>query len=468
MDNHGENSSRINDPSIDVPRRGSKKTISRRRFFKGAFVAAGLATAAGGLYESAKNPPRLEKTSYTHLSEIPIASPMDISPFQPPRELMNLPFAEGWSEQNLLEIVHRGIGEALATGEQVIVELPEGEIQIANRLDITIPEGAKIVLKGHEKGSRLKLANSLSDIPEEWGSFGEYNMIYFKDMDGELTIDGIEFHGGSERAGKGGYKAPKSPWDSVIFIVGSGEGSTSDQDAVMKKAGKRGGKVEVRNCNFQNSESGGLVVQNISDVIVADCEGKNLDALLNASWCDDLFVKNLHGVGFNSDGLYITNVQNVILEDLQIMTARQAYDLQGNLDATLRRCNAYDCAIAYNVTKSQTDGTVSGNAQIGDCDSSECVSIYSFGGVQDIAVENGKHYAGGEWQGKFYDKEFFHADGIEEPEVAAKYNMFSLYDLAGGNHERVKFSNVQVYISKAYSVSSAFPQLDGVSYTREK
>ncbi len=464
-----------NDDKSEADTKGGFSRVVSRRTVLNAGLAAGAGVGGGLLSYGAIK--ALDKVfsrvddnggwNDVFINEIKVGSAPEIPVFQKPGDFKELAEAREWTDETLLKAFNKGVGESLASGRLVEIQLPEGEIVIHKRLDIAIPEGAKIALKGDKNGSRLRLDSRLSDIPKEWGSFGQQNALYFKDMDGELVIDGIEFHGGSERAGRQGYAPPKSPWDSMVFVVGSGEGSGPDQHAVMRTAGKRKGRAEVKNCNFQNSESGGFMAQNVGMAVGTNLQGKNLDALFNASWCDQVGVKNMKGERFASDGLYITNAQTVVLEDLQVSTARQAFDLQGNGTAHLLRCRAYDSAIAFDITKSETDGTLAGPTFIEDSDSSECMSAFALGGIQKIAVKNSKNFMGGQWQDAHDKGEFLHADGIADSNDADNYRAFGIYDLAAANPDNVKFSDVLIHIGKNYSAANSFPKFKGVGYTRD-
>ncbi len=447
------------------------RRVSRRQLMSGARLGAEIVGGAAimgvvGKLERDKLAKRDDSISYKNLDETKVGPELLVRDFQGVDAFKNLEKTEVWTDNTILAAFNKSVGESLASGRQVEIDLPEGEIEVNKRLDIAIPEGAKILLKGHPNGSRLKLNPALSDVPKAWGSFGKQNMMYFKDMDGELVFDGIEFHGGSDRAGKEGYIPPASPWDSVVFVVGSGDGSNSDQHAVMKQSGKRKGRVDVKNCNFQNSESGGFMAQNVGTVVAVNLQGKNLDALFNASWCDKVGVTGLVGERLNSDGLYITNAQNVIIDNSQVKTARQAFDLQGNSVAHIKDSQAFDCATAYDVTKSETDGTVAGALFIENSDSSECQTAYAFGGVEKIAVKDSKSYMGGAWEKQYAQEEFLHGKGIVNADEALGYQPFAFYDLAGEKPDHVKFSDVKLYFSKDYSGANWLPDLGGVSYSK--
>jgi hypothetical protein len=439
------------------PVRNERGGITRRRLLSLGLVggAAALVARKLGIGRSTPEQPDTEfdvpakpkgLDSTTSTTEATVYQPKDVPKFPGVTEQKQLNRAEGWSGDRLQQVIEAAIKSSLETRQEVIIELPLGEIIVNKPITSIIPEGAKIKIKGNENGSRLKLDPSLSAIPKDWGSFAQRSIMYFKDMEGDLAIDGVEFHGGSERAGKGGYKPPLSPWDAMVMIVGKGEGDK--YEPAMHRAGQRKGIAVIRNCNFANSESEGALMQNISNAWMDKSQGKNLDVLFNSTWCDYVSGTNLIGENLNSDGVYITSAQNVVLKDMAIKTARQGYDLQGVAKAKLDNCNAYDCLIGYAPSKSETDKiTKSGQIEINNSSSVGCQLPFSIGEVMNLNVEGGIHEDVGGWYRGYRVNDFLHKDGIMDPSGVINA-LISILEYAPPAGSRFKYNNVQMRRSK--------------------
>lgn len=308
-----------------------------------------------------------------------------------------------WSKELLQQELEKAISVSIETKREVTVELPEGEILVDKTITVVVPKEAKIRMVGHQNGSMLKLDEKLSNIPKEYYSFAQHSLLFFKDMEGELAIDGIYFDGGSKIAGKGGYKPPRSPWNSVLFIDGKGPGDSFDP--AMDRWQERRGKATIRNCTFTNSEAGGILVQNLSDAQVNSCAGQNLDALLIATWTNNVYSNNMQAENCLSDGAYITNAQHVELKKWIVKKARQGYEIQGAVDqATLEQCYADNCGVAYVCKESETGSkTPSREIALRNSDSKDCLIIFSIGNVRDLVIENSRHDGAGGMRPGFFD-----------------------------------------------------------------
>ncbi|MBI2025956.1 MAG: right-handed parallel beta-helix repeat-containing protein [Candidatus Levybacteria bacterium] len=255
----------------------------------------------------------------------------------------------------------------------------------------------------------------------------------------------------------------------MVLVVGKGEGDK--YDPAMERAGKRTGEASISNCTFANSESGGVVLQNLHKAEIANSEGQYLDALLNASWCDKVVGAGCIGEGFNSDGTYITSCQDVILENWQIKTARQGFDLQGVAKAVLTNCTAFDCAKAFELTMSETDKkTVSVSITLLDCDSKGCLIPFSIGGVRNLSVTGGNNDEIGEWLSLYQAGDFLHTDGIVDA-VGLSQSGRSIFEydpsfLDTPLDKSREFSNVNMRLSKNIGPDYQVIQAPGVYYTK--
>lgn len=446
------------------------KKMPRREFL--GLTGATIATALFGkealrlLRTLSQKPMERKDSSKIRIDEIPIAAPLEIAVPKTNTEYVEMRPAKDWTDDTVLEVLQNAAQESLREGKEFVVELPEGEIIVRKKLEVVIPEGAKVILKGNAKGTRLSLAELLSDIPKDWGSFGQRNILFFKDLEGELAIEGIEFNGGSERAGKSGYVAPKSPWDSTLMIIGKGDGSTPDAEKIMNLAGKRKGTVSVKQCRFGKSESGGMVAQNLRKVEAANIHGRNLDGLVIVNWCDEVEGNNIRGKNFTSDGIYVINTEKAIFSGCHIETARQAYDFQGDGDVSLRQCHATDCAIAFLATSSEANKLPTKFAEFTGCNSIGCQAVYALGGVEQVNVVDSMSNLDGTWLARYTSRDFLHFDAIVDPEAASQYAPVIFFDVPGISKKSQNFSSVSIHLWPGYSTTNSFPKIPGVTYTK--
>ncbi|OGG03691.1 hypothetical protein A2W14_02975 [Candidatus Gottesmanbacteria bacterium RBG_16_37_8] len=426
-----------------------------------------LATPAVGSNQSETGNLPNQVTKPELQKDIPIGPQLDVPDFTQVQEMRKFETNSSWNADQLQQQLQEAVKKSVEKNREIVVDLPKGETIIDRQITCTIPEGAKITLRGHTEGSRLKLHSSLSNVSKEWGSFAQKNMLYFKDMEGELTINGVEFHGGSERAGSGGYIAPASPWDAVVLIVGSGEGDKTDP--AMHRIGKRKGKANVKFCGFYQSESEGIMMQNLKSAGMQNCWGRNLDVLFNASWCDSVSSRNVTGENFTSDGTYITSAQNVELSNWHIKTARQGYDLQGVANAVLNECHAYDCGYSYAISRSETDRkTWSGAITLNNCHSRDCQIVYALGLIERLQVNRANHDGIGKWYLKYLENDFLHKDGIRNPESIFAYNAPVLvYPTDGVYMKSGIYNDVKIRLSSLQKPEYKIHQFPGITYSRE-
>lgn len=440
---------------------------SRRQFLKKFVAGSVLAITAILGKDVVFNP--LHKTETIPLADIPVGPPLNINEFSGVLPKPDIPLAEHWGGDRINNALQKAIKDSLDSGEEVTVNLPYGEIVVDDPIVCVIPQGARLNIVGDQRGSRLKLNPKLSDVPKEWGSFATRSIFYFKDMEGSLTLDSVLFDGGSERAGINGYAPPKSPWESMVLAVGKGEGDK--YDPAMERAGKRTGEANITNCSFTNSESGGIVLQNLGKAVMANSQGQSLDAFLNVSWCDEVIVRGNIGEGFNSDGAYITGCQDVTLENWQIKTARQGFDLQGVAKATLTNCTAFDCAKAFELTMSETDKkTVSDEITLVDCNSYGSLMPFSIGAVKNLSIIGGDHDGIGDWLSLYYKGDFLHTDGIVDAQGLSRMGKsFFEYNPSFLNTHLTKareIYNVKMRLGENIGSDYQVISVPGVDYTK--
>lgn len=445
----------------------SSKPLTRRDLLRNAATAS---LAGAGI--------KVLIDRFLSSDELQHGPPLEVPPFSGVIPVTEMLPAVEWNAQKVQMSLEQAVQQSLETGQEIPVELPEGEILIDRTVMCTIPEGAKVKLKGHEKGSCLKLDPARSEIAQEWGSFAQSSILYFRDMEGDLGIDGVQFDGSSLRAQeRRDHVAAKSPWDAMVLIVGKGEGDPATDDGekgyrpgekytpAMDRAGNRKGNAEIVNSRFYNSESGGVTIQNIHDAQFHDSQGSKLDVLFTSTWCDDVLSRNCRGEYLLSDGTYITSAQNVKLENWQIKTARQAYDLQGVRNASLTQCHAYDSAFAFAFTLSETDKTTpSGKITVDDSHSEGCLTPFSIGEVQQLQVSNSNHDNVGEWYMQYVTGDFHHASGIVPlGNAIAQPTSFISY----GSHstEGIDLENVFMRVSPNASKNFSLANLPGIRYT---
>lgn len=420
-----------------------------------AASATGLGAAAKVLYD---------RYSESQNNELQPGPPLEVPAFMGISPTIELQPAIDWTTERVQTTIDQAIQQSLETGQETIIELPEGEILIDKTITCTVPEGAKIKLKGHEKGSRLKLNPALSEISQEWGSFAQSSILYFRDLEGDLGIDGIQFDGSSLRAQqRRDHTAAKSPWDSLVLIVGKGDGD--EYAPAMDRAGKRNGRAEVINSRFYNSESGGVVMQNIHDAQFHDSQGSKLDVLFTSTWCDTVSSRNCRGEYFTSDGTYISSALQVELNNWQIKTARQAYDLQGVQNASLTQCHVYDSALAFAFTLSETDNiTPSGKITVRDSHSAGCLTPFSIGEVEQLQVSNSNHDTVGEWFTLYKQGDFHHTGGIV-PLGNAVEQPSSFITYGSRSTNGIKLENVAMRLSPNVPNNFNLVKLPGIQYT---
>ncbi len=345
--------------------------------------------------------------------------------------------AENWNTNRLEREIRQAIDKSVDTGEHVSVELPPGQILIDRNIVCEIKKGADISLLGNNN-SYLKLTPEMSDIPKDRDSEGANSMLRFVDVEGSIIIDGITFDGGSTRAGKGGYKAPDGPWDSIVMITGSGPGADKKPE---KRDESRKGEATVTNCKFVNTESAGCFMRNLSKAEMQNSEGKNFDALWCVAWSDTYRGRNLKAQNSLSDGLSFFVCDAGTLDNCQVKTARQGFLTQGSKNFDWKNCYAEDCGKGYDFYDDGDFHKLDENATLDNSHSRGNALAYSMRFTKNVNIKNSFHDEIGAW----YNKDDFLHKEIARPEEITRVTdpmWFSDTD------NDVKFSNVQIRKAK--------------------
>ncbi len=371
-----------------------------------------------------------------------------------------------YNAADIEQFIQEGVQKSSETKQHEIISLPCGKIQVDRPIRCTIPEDANVSIEGNGL-TTLQLDPSLSDIPKRWGSFAKRSILFLEDVEGKVEVAGINFQGGSKRAGKYGYIPPDSPWDAMLFIDGKGSGSK--YDPAMDQACQRRGQATINHCTFFDSESEGILVQNLQTATVADCTGQNLDSLVTSAWCDSITVKKLQGENFTSDGIYITNAQYAQLKDSSIKTARQGYDIQSEI-AQLTGCDAWDCGKAFELTCSETNQTISRIITLKNSNTSGCMEVYSIGPVQNLFVSNCLNDDVGNWNRLYKQGDFLHSSGLVDPQLLGSWGTPVVDYEAVNSHgqtirlnKNIKFEDVKIRIGKYapdYYCASEYPGIE--------
>ncbi len=348
-----------------------------------------------------------------------------------------LPTAENWDEAHFEDAVDQAIDQSLDCKTPTTIQLPFGEMLFKHKIKRDFPKGAAVIFQGN--CTNLKLAEPLSHLDsKKWGS-KTHNLIEFNlDEDAAVGFDGVFFDGGSSKAGKGGYSAPVSPWDSVLRITGTGPGSGTAPS--KQNIESRHGSVFIRNCLFLNSESEGALVQNVAYAEMTNTFGRNLDSLFVPCWVTKFKGKNLYAENILSDGVYIQDCGEGVLEDSMVRHARQGFDIQGSKNLTLRNCHAIDCAEAFLITESPSSQTRAKNIDISGSHSVDCALAYSLTSVDNVSIQHCTHAGLGNWYNSF---DFMHT-GITSRDNLLRVNAAVSVNR---NYTHPTFRNIMMQIS---------------------
>ena len=208
--------------------------------------------------------------------------------------------------------------------KRVEITLAGGEIFIDRKLTFNIPDGVEVRIKAHPDGTRIKGSEELSRHPGNWGA-KDNNLIQFNVGEGSnLSIDGIFFHGGSERAGIGGYQAPDSPWDAILAVYGQDAAARgiADKDSV------RMGKVHLKDCHFESSEAPGTMLQGLTDLKVEGCTSRATDCLVTVNMCDRGEITDCYGENFLSDFVFGVWSKNILVRNCGVNLAWAGYNFR--------------------------------------------------------------------------------------------------------------------------------------------
>jgi len=461
---------------------------SRRIFMTGVVVGAGAASVPywfGRLFNSptpcAVAQPAATAVPLPTVTLFPTDTPpiLITSPIETPNQT---PMPEEYTIDVLLNNINVTIERSLSTGFLEFVTLPEGQMIVDRPITFKIPEGAKVSMKGHDNGSVLKLTPEMSRLQRDangehiWGTFGVNNIIYVEDLSGELHFNNITFDGGLEGVPSGNKMPPKSPWDSLILAVGPGEAGYNHRysTGMPERDGKRKGVVRVFNCEFTNSESAGIVAQNLHGAYLEDIKGHTLDALAIFNWTDTARIIRSQAENLTSDGVYANAVGMLKAARVDIVTARQGIDLQGVGFADIQYCNFVDCAKAFEVLFSETDrSTPSGNILINSCKTDGCMHLLSVTGTRQVEMRNSVHTNVGRWAQYSVPGDFYHFDGVRDPrhftwETRPIFAWGPAPDLkapASGLMPNMLFSEVYVQLAENSISNWGNSQFLGVTYS---
>lgn len=353
---------------------------------------------------------------------------------------------ENWNADGLKFRIDQAIQESIHNNRQIEINLPKGECVVDKLIQINVPNGAdiKIIGSGSEK-TRLRQSQERSVIPEEWGGHG-LNLLELVVDGGKIELSDIEFDGGSDRAGdlndgskSKKYMPPLSPWDSVVYAHGN-----------------HNGEIVVNKCKFTNSESVGLITEGLKNAQVSDSQGRNLDGLWTANWCDAIKGKNLHGENCLSDGLYLVECQNGEVADCIMKTCRQAYDIHGCSNLTLTNCHSLDSSHAFVVSKSERNQGPSRQISFYNCESDISGFVYAIGFTEGINIKGGSHDQAGGW---FAQKGFLY-QGVRDYDAIGHAPLW----IHRRTVEKIEFENIKIRKSdNSPSDYSAIPQ-EGIGY----
>jgi hypothetical protein len=420
-----------------------EKTMTRREFLKNAaLVGAGVAgtTLLGGtiyklgewyerwLREPGEIPPPSPIVPTARAVETPSNAAEAATPTATP---------EIRSQQDFLQVWSQEIQRAQETGQPAEIQLPEGEIVFDSRSRLEVPAGVGVRVCGHPNGSRLRLTEAISRLPDpslepdrSWQGH-EFNLMEIVlGQKASLTVEDIEFDGGSARAGVGDYQAPLGPWNAILGIYGEGKGAGN------LPAGERTGTCQVNNCRFSRSEAPGLVVQNLGRVTVDGCRGDFLDTLVTVNWCGRAEINNCQAHNCLSDAFYIVVSKNVTIEKCLADVARQGFDIHGSTDVRLANCSGRQCAEFITLSRAEANGTGCEDVVIDSCPSVDCNLAYSIQFAKNVTITGGRHEGAGNW---WAESDFLHT-GIARREELPPISVW----INWGTVEGLTFSDVRI------------------------
>ena len=315
-----------------------------------------------------------------------------------------------WNAGRLETEINQAVKKSVETNTEVVVTVPSGINVIERKIKVNVG-GARIKLVGNN--STLKLTENMSELKRtgnknvDWAS-NQSNLLELDNVSGEIKISGINFDGG--KTVESGYSAPLAPWDAVVLVVGRGQGENIG-DSKQELKGKRSGLLEVTDCSFANSETSGLVAQNLAEVSFKNIKGEKLDALGVFNWNDKVNLAEIVGEKFLSDGIFVVESSGVI-RNVEITTARQGIDVHGCDNLTVENVKVIDCAEGYTVSKAWGSGKESSNLTFKNIVSDGAGLAKAIDFVTNLEIDGEQHLRVGEWVNK---NDFYHT-GINDVE----------------------------------------------------
>lgn len=299
-----------------------------------------------------------------------------------------------WNADDLSSAVEGAIANTQeGSTRRVELTLAGGEIFVDRKLTFNIPDGVEVKIKAHPIGTRVRGSEELSRHPGNWGA-KDNNLIQFNVGQGSsLSIDGIFFHGGSEKAGIGGYQAPDSPWDAILAIYGKDASAREIAD----KNSVRMGNVHLKDCHFEMSEAPGIMLQGLTDLKVEDCTSKATDCLITINMCDRGEITGCYGENLLSDFVFGVWSKNIVVENCGVNLAWAGYNFRSCQDILVR--NSY---AGYTLAAATTSEVIPGSNEraVGitfenfHTKGSSCV--YAFQHAARVHLEGGVHDGLGE------------------------------------------------------------------------
>ncbi len=204
---------------------------------------------------------------------------------------------------------------------------------------------------------------------------------------GYVSLDKVEFDGGSNRAGIGGYDAPPSPWNAIVAIYGRGVGDGLDNNGAQAR-----GRAEIINCNFQKSEGPGLMVQNLEQFRVAGCTTQATDCLVTANWCQKGEIYKCYGKNVLSDFVFSVWSSDIVVHECGVNLAWAGYNFRSCKNIEVNNCYAGYCLAAVSTSEvipgsnERTVGLTVNNLQTWG---SSCV--YAFQHADEVILSGGVH-----------------------------------------------------------------------------
>ena len=367
-----------------------------------------------------------------------------------------LPFAWG-----------KAVEYSRANNRMTVLELAAGEHIRETRLELYLPEGARISLVGSQEGTTLrageKLAQGVRNAKEGskdlyWAGSKHNLLKIVVDTGASLVLRDLDLDGGCEEAGtSGGYTAPPGPWNSIVRVLGAGLGM--DYEPIRYMAGLRRGLVVAENFKSVQSIAPGLLVQNLRGFRGDQATGENVDCGVVVNWCDRFLLRNCGTKNGLSDGIYVISNGTGEIYDCWAESCRQGLDIQGGDSVIVDGFNSKDCAIGYRIGESQATQIGLQSLSLTHGDSAKCAMAYSIGRVKDGVVSDAKHSDLGGWLEGYTAEKFSHT-GIAQVEniLNEKRAVWYARDVPKPTLARVS-GTVSPYAPQGYDATLSWPTI---------